>query len=701
MSRKCKIEDSRNFGIMAHIDAGKTTTTERILYYAGKSHKIGEVHDGSATMDWMEQEQERGITITSASTTVFWQGRDGVQKKLTIIDTPGHVDFTMEVERSIRVSDGAITLLDANAGVEPQTETVWRQANKYSTPRVIFCNKMDKMGADFYRSVEMISSRLGANPLVVQLPVGSESDFQGVIDLIEMKALLWKNEDLGASWDVVEIPEDMKDLADTYREKMIEAIVELDDSAMDSYLKGECFTPDRIRSLVRLGTISVKFFPVLCGSSFKNKGVQPLLDAVVDYLPSPLDVRAIKGIDVKSESEVDVPALDSAPLSMLAFKVMADSFVGSLTFCRIYSGKVSKGDSLLNTIKGKKERVGRMMQMHSNTREDIDEAYCGDIIALAGLKDTVTGETLCDPSKPIILERMDFPDPVIQVAVEPKSKGDQERMSLALSRLAAEDPSLQVRSDPDSGQTIIAGMGELHLDIIVDRMSREFRVDANVGAPYVSYRESVTKVCVHDYIHKKQSGGAGQFSRVKIEFEPNPDGDDFIFVSKIVGGAIPKEYIPGVRKGVESMLSSGPMAGFPMLGMKVTLLDGSYHDVDSSVLAFEIAARACFREAASKMGVQLLEPIMKVEVVIPGEYVGDVIGDLSSRRGQIQGQENRSVYVVIDAHVPLACMFKYVDSLRSMSQGRGQYTMVFDHYAPVPAHVSKEIQEKYSVAKSI
>ncbi|MEG8099344.1 elongation factor G [Candidatus Liberibacter brunswickensis] len=699
MARKCKIEDSRNFGIMAHIDAGKTTTTERILYYAGKSHKIGEVHDGCATMDWMEQEQERGITITSASTTVFWQGRDGIQKKLTIIDTPGHVDFTMEVERSIRVSDGAITLLDSNAGVEPQTETVWRQANKYSTPRIIFCNKMDKMGADFYRSVEMISSRLGANPLVIQLPIGSESEFQGVIDLVEMKAVLWKNEDLGASWDVVEIPEDMKDLADSYREKMIESIVDVDDTAMDSYLQGESFSPDKIRSLIRLGTISVRFFPVLCGSSFKNKGVQPLLDAVVDYLPSPLDVRAIKGIDVKTDSEIDVPALDSAPLSMLAFKVMADSFVGSLTFCRIYSGKISKGDILLNTIKDKKERVGRMMQMHSNSREDIDEAYCGDIVALAGLKDTITGETLCDPSKPVVLERMDFPEPVIQVAIEPKSKGDQERMSLALSRLAAEDPSLQVRSDPDSGQTIIAGMGELHLDIIVDRMSREFRVDANVGAPYVSYRESITKACVHDYIHKKQSGGAGQFAKVKIGFEPNPDGEDFVFESKIVGGAIPKEYIPGVKKGIESMLSSGPLAGFPMLGMKVVLLDGAYHDVDSSVLAFEIAARACFREAASKMGVQLLEPVMKVEVVIPGEYVGDVIGDLSSRRGHIQGQENRSVYVVIDAHVPLACMFKYVDSLRSMSQGRGQYTMVFDHYSPVPVHVSKEIQEKYSIAK--
>lgn len=699
MVRKCKIEDSRNFGIMAHIDAGKTTTTERILYYAGRSHKIGEVHDGSATMDWMEQEQERGITITSASTTVFWQGRDGIQKRLTVIDTPGHVDFTMEVERSIRVLDGAVTLLDSNAGVEPQTETVWRQADKYSVPRLIFCNKMDKIGADFYRSVEMISSRLGANPLIIQLPIGSESDFKGVVDLVEMKALLWKNEDLGAKWDVVEIPEDMRDSANSYREKMIDSIVELDDSAMESYLKGEVLSCDKIRSLIRLGTISVKFFPVLCGSSFKNKGVQPLLDSVVDYLPSPIDVPPINGVEVKTGDEIGVPALDSAPLSMLAFKVMADSFVGSLTFCRIYSGKVSKGDTLLNTVKNKKERVGRMLQMHSNSREDIEEAYCGDIIALAGLKETTTGDTLCDSARPVILEQMDFPEPVIQVAIEPKLKGDQERMSLALSRLSAEDPSLRVKSDPDSGQTIITGMGELHLDIIVERMYREFKVEATVGAPYVSYRESVTKVCVHDYIHKKQSGGAGQFAKVKIGFEPNLDGDDFIFESKIVGGSIPKEYIPGVRKGIESMLSSGPLAGFPMLGMKVTLLDGAYHDVDSSVLAFEIAARACFREAASKMGVQLLEPIMKVEVVIPDGYVGDVIGDLNSRRGQIQGQENRSVYTVINAHVPLACMFKYVDSLRSMSQGRGQYTMVFDHYAAVPAHVSREIQEKYSVVK--
>ncbi|AHA28278.1 elongation factor G [Candidatus Liberibacter americanus] len=699
MSRKCRIEDSRNFGIMAHIDAGKTTTTERILYYTGKSHKIGEVHEGSATMDWMEQEQERGITITSASTTTFWKGRDGGTKQLSIIDTPGHVDFTMEVERSIRVLDGAIALLDSNAGVEPQTETVWRQADKYSVPRMIFCNKMDKLGADFYRSVEMISSRLGANSLVIQLPVGSEDDFRGVVDLIDMKALIWNGEDLGASWDVVDIPEDMKNLANSYREKMIESVVEFDDAAMEAYLKGDEISVDKIRSLIRKGTIAAKFVPVLCGSSFKNKGVQPLLDAVVDYLPSPLDVPSIKGINAKTSADIEMPASDDAPLSMLAFKIMTDPFVGSLTFCRIYSGKISKGDSVLNTVKEKKERIGRMLKMHSNSREDIEEAYCGDIIALAGLRETTTGDTLCDPLNPVVLERMDFPDPVIQVAIEPKSKADRERMSLALSRLAAEDPSFKVISDQDSGQTIIAGMGELHLDIIVDRMFREFKVEANVGAPYVSYRESITKACVHDYIHKKQSGGAGQFAKVKIGFEPNTESEDFVFESKIVGGSIPKEYIPGVKKGIESMLASGPLAGFPMLGMKVVLLDGSYHDVDSSVLAFEIAARACFREASSKMGVQLLEPIMNVDVVVPEEYVGDVIGDLSSRRGQIQGQESRSVSVVINAHVPLANMFKYVDSLRSMSKGRGQYVMVFDHYSAVPSNVSQTIQEKYSSEK--
>jgi elongation factor G len=696
MAREYKIEDYRNFGIMAHIDAGKTTTTERILFYTGKSHKIGEVHDGAATMDWMEQEQERGITITSAATTTFWKGRDGKMRRFNIIDTPGHVDFTIEVERSLRVLDGAIALLDANAGVEPQTETVWRQADKYNVPRLIFCNKMDKTGADFYRSVEMIGSRLGAQAVVMQLPIGAESDFKGVIDLIEMNALVWRDESLGAQWDVVEIPDDLKDKAEEYREKLIEAAVEMDEAALEAYLEGNMPDNDQLRQLVRRGTIDVKFFPMFCGTAFKNKGVQPLLDAVVEYLPSPADIPAIKGIDVKTEAEILRTANDDEPLSMLAFKVMNDPFVGSLTFARIYSGKIEKGSSVMNTVKEKRERVGRMLQMHSNSREDIDEAFAGDIVALAGLKETTTGDTLCDPLKPVILERMEFPEPVIQIAIEPKTKGDQEKMGLALNRLAAEDPSFRVKTDEESGQTIIAGMGELHLDILVDRMRREFKVEANVGAPQVAYRETITKLAEIDYTHKKQSGGTGQFARVKIIFEPNPDSEDFVFESKIVGGAVPKEYIPGVQKGIVSVMSSGPLAGFPMLSVKATLIDGAYHDVDSSVLAFEIAARAAFREGAQKAGAQLLEPIMKVEVVTPEDYVGDVIGDLNSRRGQIQGQEARGVAVVLNAHVPLANMFKYVDNLRSMSQGRAQYTMQFDHYAPVPSNVAQEIQAKYA-----
>ncbi|WP_176085150.1 elongation factor G [Martelella sp. HB161492] len=699
MAREYKIEDYRNFGIMAHIDAGKTTTTERILYYTGKSHKIGEVHDGAATMDWMEQEQERGITITSAATTTFWKGRDGKMRRFNIIDTPGHVDFTIEVERSLRVLDGAVALLDANAGVEPQTETVWRQADKYNVPRMIFCNKMDKIGADFYRSVSMIKSRLGATPVVVQLPIGAENDFAGVIDLIEMKALVWDGEHLGAEWDVTDIPADMQDKAEEWREKMIETIVEQDEAAMEAYLEGEMPDNDQIRALIRKGTIAVDFFPMFCGSAFKNKGVQPLLDGVVDYLPSPVDIPSIKGIDVKTEKDIERHADDAEPLSMLAFKIMNDPFVGSLTFCRIYSGKLEKGSSVMNTVKEKRERVGRMLQMHSNSREDIEEAFAGDIVALAGLKETTTGDTLCDPLKPVILERMEFPEPVIRIAIEPKTKADQEKMGLALNRLAAEDPSFRVATDEESGQTIIAGMGELHLDILVDRMKREFKVEANVGAPQVAYRETITQAHEEDYTHKKQSGGSGQFARVKIIFEPNPDGEEFVFESKIVGGSVPKEYIPGVQKGIESVLSSGPLAGFPMLGIKATLVDGAYHDVDSSVLAFEIASRACFREAARKAGAQLLEPIMKVEVVTPEDYVGDVIGDLNSRRGQIQGQESRGNAAVIDALVPLANMFKYVDNLRSMSQGRAQYSMVFDHNAPVPSNVAQEIQAKYSGQK--
>jgi len=695
MAREYKIEDYRNFGIMAHIDAGKTTTTERILFYTGKSHKLGEVHDGAATMDWMAQEQERGITITSAATTTFWEGRDGKKRRFNIIDTPGHVDFTIEVERSLRVLDGAIALLDANAGVEPQTETVWRQAEKYHVPRMIFVNKMDKIGADFYRSVEMVKTRLGAKAVVMQLPIGAESDFKGVVDLIEMKALVWRDESLGAAWDVVEIPDDLKDRAQEYREALIEAAVEVDEAATEAYLEGNMPSNDALRALIRRGTCSVEFHPVFCGSAFKNKGVQPLLDAVVDYLPSPVDVPSIKGIDAKSEAETTRESSDDAPMSMLAFKIMNDPFVGSLTFCRIYSGKLAKGTSLENTVKGKRERIGRMLQMHSNSREDIDEAYAGDIVALAGLKETTTGDTLCDPLKPVILERMEFPEPVIEIAIEPKTKADQEKMGIALNRLAAEDPSFRVKSDEESGQTIIAGMGELHLDIIVDRMKREFKVEANIGQPQVAYRESITRQAEIDYTHKKQSGGAGQFARVKIIFEPH-EGDDFEFESKIVGGAVPKEYIPGVQKGIESVMGSGPLAGFPMLGVKATLIDGAYHDVDSSVLAFEIAARAAFREGAQKAGAQLLEPIMKVEVVTPEDYVGDVIGDLNSRRGQISGTEARGIATVVNAFVPLANMFGYVNSLRSMSQGRAQYTMQFDHYEPVPAAVSQEIQKKYA-----
>ncbi|KZL15112.1 elongation factor G [Pseudovibrio sp. Ad37] len=691
MSRTHKIEDYRNFGIMAHIDAGKTTTTERILYYTGKSHKIGEVHDGAATMDWMEQEQERGITITSAATTAHWNG-----KRLNIIDTPGHVDFTIEVERSLRVLDGAVALLDANAGVEPQTETVWRQADKYNVPRMIFVNKMDKLGADFFRCVEMIEKRLGATPACVQLPIGAENEFAGVIDLLKMKALVWNGEALGASWDELDIPEDLADQAAEYREKLIEIAVEVEEEATEAYLEGEMPSNEKLQELIRKGTIAGNFVPVLCGTAFKNKGVQPLLDAVVDYLPNPVEVPAIKGIDAKTEEETTRESSDEEPLGMLAFKIMNDPFVGSLTFARIYSGVLNKGSSVLNTVKGKRERVGRMMQMHSNSRDDIDVAYAGDIVAIAGLKDTTTGDTLCDPLKPVILERMEFPDPVIEIAVEPKTKGDQEKMGLALNRLAAEDPSFRVKTDEESGQTIIAGMGELHLDILVDRMKREFKVEANIGAPQVAYRETITKPADVDYTHKKQSGGTGQFARIKLSIEPNVVGEGFEFANTIVGGNVPKEYIPGVSKGIESVMSSGPLAGFPMVDIKATLTDGAYHDVDSSVLAFEIAGRAGFREAVAKAGPKLLEPIMKVEVVTPEDYMGDVIGDLNSRRGQIAGTENRGVVTVITAMVPLANMFGYVNNLRSMSQGRAQYSMVFDHYDQVPQAVADEVMAKYA-----
>ena len=691
MPRTTPLQDYRNIGIMAHIDAGKTTTTERVLYYTGKSHKIGEVHDGAATMDWMEQEQERGITITSAATTAYWN-----DKRINIIDTPGHVDFTIEVERSLRVLDGAVALLDANQGVEPQTETVWRQADKYGVPRMIFVNKMDKIGADFFLSVQMVKDRLGANPIVIQLPIGSENKFAGVIDLVRMKAVVWDDEALGAKFHDEDIPADLLDLAKEYHEKLVEQAVELDEGAMEAYLEGKHPDIETIKALVRKGTVNSVFVPILCGSAFKNKGVQPLLDAVVDYLPSPLDVPPMKGIDYKTGEEVTRAPADDAPLSMLAFKIMNDPFVGSLTFCRIYSGKLDSGTTLYNTVKEKKERIGRMLLMHANHREDIKEAYTGDIVALAGLKDVTTGDTLSDPATPVILERMEFPDPVIEVAVEPKTKGDQEKLGVALHRLAQEDPSFRVSVDHEFGQTIIKGMGELHLDIIVDRMKREFKVEANVGAPQVAYRETVTKKADVDYTHKKQTGGSGQFARVKMTIEPNEAGKGFEFENKVVGGNVPKEYVPGVQKGVQSVVDSGVLAGFPMLDVKVTLTDGAYHDVDSSVMAFEIAGRQGFREAALKAAPKLLEPIMKVEAVTPEDYVGGIIGDLTSRRGQVRGQESRGNAVVINAMVPLANMFGYVNTLRSMSQGRAQFTMQFDHYAQVPQAVAEEVQAKFA-----
>ncbi len=689
MAREYKIEDYRNIGIMAHIDAGKTTTTERVLYYTGKSYKIGEVHDGAATMDWMEQEQERGITITSAATTCFWD-----DKRLNIIDTPGHVDFTIEVERSLRVLDGAVALLDANAGVEPQTETVWRQGDKYKVPRMFFINKMDKIGADFYASVASIKARLGCIPLVIQLPIGAENDFLGVIDLVAMKSITWKEEKLGAEFIVGDIPADMQAKAEEYRDTLIELAVEADDAAMEAYLEGVMPDEAQLKALIRKGTIAVQFHPVTCGTAFKNKGVQPMLDAVVAYLPSPVEVPAIKGVHPDTEEDMTRKSSDDEPLSMLAFKIMNDPFVGTLTFCRIYSGTLNQGTSVFNTVKGKKERVGRMLLMHSNSQEEIKEAFAGDIVAIAGLKDTTTGDTLCDPTKQIILERMEFPEPVISLAVEPKTKADQEKMGIALQRLAAEDPSFKVSSDEESGQTIIAGMGELHLDILVDRMKREFNVEANVGAPQVAYRETITKEADIDYTHKKQSGGSGQFARIKMKVKPNQPGEGFTFENTVVGGNIPREYIPGVEKGIKSIVEAGLMMGFPLLDFGVEVYDGAYHDVDSSVLAFEIAARGAMREHKGEFGLALLEPIMKVEVVTPEEYTGTVIGDLNSRRGQIQDQEVRGNANVVHAMVPLENMFGYVNNLRSATQGRANYTMQFDHYAKVPQVVADEIKAK-------
>jgi elongation factor G len=691
MARSHDIQDYRNFGIMAHIDAGKTTTTERILYYTGKSHKIGEVHDGAATMDWMTQEQERGITITSAATTCFWR-----EKRLNIIDTPGHVDFTIEVERSLRVLDGAVCVLDGNQGVEPQTETVWRQADKYDVPRIVFVNKMDKIGADFYKCVQDIITRVAGKPVCLQLPIGAESDFKGVIDLVRMKAIIWEEESLGAKFRDDEIPADLADKAAEYRTALVEACVELDDEAMSAYLEGTEPTEEKLVSLVRKAVQDRAFHPVLCGSAFKNKGVQPLLDAVVDYLPSPIDRGSIRGMHPETEEPITREPNDEAPFSMLAFKIMDDPFVGTITFCRVYSGSVESGSSVLNSIREKKERVGRMLLMHANNREDIKIAHAGDIVALAGLKEVRTGDTLCDPLKPVILEKMEFPEPVIEIAIEPKSKADQEKLGLALAKLAAEDPSFRVSTDSESGQTILKGMGELHLDIKVDILKRTYKVDANIGAPQVAYRETITKKTEIDYTHKKQTGGTGQFARVKLVVEPNEVGAGFAFDSKVVGGSVPKEYIPGVQKGLESVIGAGVVAGFPVVDVKVSLIDGAFHEVDSSALAFEIASRAALREGLQKGASVLLEPIMKVEVVTPEDYTGSVIGDLNSRRGQIQGQDMRGNAVVVNAMVPLANMFGYVNTLRSMSQGRANYTMQFDHYEQVPSNVAAEVQAKYA-----
>lgn len=686
MARKTSIDKYRNIGIMAHIDAGKTTTTERILFYTGRSHKIGEVHEGAATMDWMEQEQERGITITSAATTCYWKGY-----RINIIDTPGHVDFTVEVERSLRILDGAIAVFDGVAGVEPQSETVWRQADKYNVPRICFVNKMDRTGANFFRCVDMIIDRLGVKPMVMQFPDGLESDFIGVVDVLRMQAYHWKDETMGAEYETVEIPAKYADQASKYHKKLVEMAVEQDDALMEAYLEGVEPSVEQLVACVRKGAISGAFVPVFCGSAFKNKGIQTLLDAVVDYLPSPIDVGAISGYHVDTKEEIRRELADSEPLAALAFKVMTDPFVGSLTFARIYSGVLEAGSYVLNSTKGERERVGRLLLMHANNREDIKEAYAGDIVALCGLKYSTTGDTLCDANKPLLLEKMEFPEPVIEVAVEPKSKADQEKMGIALSRLAAEDPSFRVSSNVETGQTIIKGMGELHLEIIVDRMKREFKVEANVGAPQVAYRETISKVGEIDYVHKKQSGGAGQFAKVVIRFEPVDVTSNLEFENKIFGGAIPKEYIPGVEKGLKSVAESGCLIGFPIVGVKCVLVDGAYHEVDSSVLAFEIAARAAFKEAMKKCAAKILEPIMSVEVVTPEDYMGDIIGDLNSRRGQVIGMDQRANARVICAEVPLAEMFGYVNVLRSMSQGRAQYTMQFVRYDGVPSHIANKI----------
>ncbi|MDR0632651.1 MAG: elongation factor G [Holosporales bacterium] len=679
----------RNIGIMAHIDAGKTTTTERILFYTGKSHRIGEVHEGEATMDWMEQEQERGITITSAATTCFWQDH-----RINIIDTPGHVDFTVEVERSLRVLDGAVTVFDGVAGVEPQSETVWRQADKYNVPRICFVNKMDRMGANFSRCVDMIVDRLGAKPLVLQLPIGLESDFKGIVDIVEMKGIIWEGDENGAIMHDIAIPDNMKQEAEQYHAEMLDIVAEADDAIMEAYLEGAELSVEQVKLCIRKGVLAGSFVPVFCGSAFKNKGVQKLLDAVVDYLPSPADLKVVKGSNMDTGEEIIRNLDEKEPFAGLAFKIATDPFVGSITFVRIYSGVLESGSSVLNSSRDKNERVGRMLLMHANNREDIKSARAGDIVALCGLKNTGTGDTLCSQDKPIVLEKLDFPDPVIEVAIEPQTKADQEKMGIALSRLASEDPSFRITTDYETGQTVIKGMGELHLEIKIDILKREYGVNVNVGAPQVAYRETITKTNEIDYTHKKQTGGAGQFARIKLIFEPLEPGSGFCFESKIVGGVVPKEYIPGVEKGLESALGTGVVAGFPMVDFKATLVDGAYHDVDSSVLAFEIAARAAFREGIGKCAPKLLEPVMKVEVVTPEDYMGDVIGDLNSRRGQVSGMDQRANARVVHAKVPLANMFGYVNTLRSMSQGRAQFSMEFDHYEQVPQHISDEIKAK-------
>ena len=689
MARSHPLAKYRNIGIMAHIDAGKTTTTERILYYTGKSYKIGEVHEGTATMDWMEQEQERGITITSAATTCFWDDH-----RINIIDTPGHVDFTIEVERSLRVLDGAVACFDGVAGVEPQSETVWRQADKYKVPRMCFVNKLDRTGASFERCVDMIKDRLGARPAVLYLPIGIEGGFKGLVDLVNNNAIIWLEESLGAKFEITTIPDDLKDAAATARSELIEMAVEQDDDAMEAYLEGNEPDTATLKALIRKGTLSFAFVPVLCGSAFKNKGVQPLLDAVVDYLPSPLDIPDVQGLKLDGETEDSRPPKDDAPFSALAFKIMNDPFVGTLTFARIYSGKLDSASTVMNSVKDKKEKVGRMLLMHANDREDIQEAFAGDIVALAGLKDTTTGDTLCAQNAPIILERMEFPEPVIELSVEPKTKADQERMGVALNRLAREDPSFRVTSDHESGQTIIKGMGELHLEILVDRMKREFKVEANIGAPQVAYREYLAKKVDIDYTHKKQSGGSGQFGRVKLTLTPGERGSGILFHDEVKGGNIPKEYIPSVEKGMRETAATGSLIGFPIIDFEITLTDGAYHDVDSSALAFEIAGRAAMREGAQKAGIKLLEPIMKVEVVTPEDYLGDVIGDMNSRRGQIQGTDSRGNAQTVEVMVPLANMFGYVNQLRSFTQGRAQYSMHFSHYDEVPSNVAEEIKSK-------